>query len=287
MESRIRELYNDYRKGNVSRREFLKRLALFAGGTAAAMSILPSLKNNYAKAAVTSWVEPDVHAEFITYPGASGDVKALLSRPDVEKKLPAVIVIHENRGLQPHIQDVTKRMAREGFLALGPDALSPLGGTPPDDEDKARSLMRELDHDETVKNFVAAVQYLKTHPLSTGKVGCTGFCWGGGMTNQVAVNSPDLIAAVPYYGSQPAVEDVPKIKAAIMAHYAGNDERINSGIEAFEEAMKKASIDYQIFIYEGASHAFNNDSNPDRYHKEAAELAWKRTIAFFKEKLKT
>lgn len=287
MDSRIEELYNDYRRGKVGRREFLRKMAIFTGGTAAALSILPSLKNNYARAAINPKDESDIHAEFITYPGATGDVRALLARPNVEKKLPAVIVIHENRGLQPHIQDVTKRMAKEGFLALGPDALSPLGGTPPDDVDKARSLLRELDRDETVKNFVAAVKYLDTHPLSTGKVGCTGFCWGGGITNQVAVNAPELDAAVPYYGSQPAVEDVPKIKASIMAHYAGNDERINSGIEAFEEAMKKASIDYQIFIYEGAYHAFNNDTNPDRYNKEAAELAWERTIAFFKEKLKT
>ena len=211
----------------------------------------------------------------------------MLARPKVETKLPAVVVIHENKGLQPHIQDVTKRMAQEGFLALGPDALSPLGGTPPDDVDKARSLIRELDRDKTIKNFVAAVKYLKTHPLSTGKVGCTGFCWGGAITNQVAVNAPDLEAAVPYYGSQPTAEDVPKIKASIMAHYAGNDARINSGIEAFEEAMKKAAIEYKIFVYEGASHAFNNDANPSRYHKESALLAWERTIAFFKEKLKS
>ncbi len=286
MDTKIKELFNDYRNGKLDRREFLKRLVIFAGGTAAAMSILPSLKNNYAFAASSGKDEPDILAEFITYPGATGDVRALLARPNVEKKLPAVVVIHENRGLVPHIQDVTKRIAKEGFLALGPDALSPLGGTPAD-EDKGRTLMRELDRDETVKNFVAAVKYLDTHPLSTGKVGCTGFCWGGGITNQVAVNAPELDAAVPYYGSQPAAEDVPKIKAVIMAHYAGNDERINSGIDAFEEAMKKASIEYQIFIYEGAYHAFNNDTNPDRYNKEAAELAWERTIAFFKEKLKT
>ena len=146
--------------------------------------------------------------------------------------------------------------------------------------------MRELDRESTIKNFVSAVQYLKTNPLCTGKVGCTGFCWGGGITNQVAVRSPDLVAAVPYYGAQPATEDVPKIKASMLLQYAGNDERINAGIPAFEEALKKASIEYQIFIYEGAGHAFNNDSNPDRYHKEAAELAWERTVAFFKEKLK-
>ncbi len=286
MDTRIKYLYNDYRNGQVGRREFIKKLAILTGGTAAALSILPSLKNNYVMAASTGQEESGIQAEFITYPGATGDVRALLARPKGEKKLPAVVVIHENRGLVPHIQDVTKRMAKEGFLALGPDALSPLGGTPAD-EDKGRSLMRELDRDATVKNFVAAVKYLDTHPLSTGKVGCTGFCWGGGMTNQVAVNAPELDAAVPYYGSQPAAEDVPKINAAVMAHYAGNDERINQGIEAFEKAMKQASIEYQIFVYEGAYHAFNNDTNPDRYNKEAAELAWERTIAFFKEKLKT
>jgi carboxymethylenebutenolidase len=155
-----------------------------------------------------------------------------------------------------------------------------------DDEDLARDRMRELDMEKTTGDFVAAVKYLKTHPLTTGKVGCTGFCWGGGMTNDVAVNAQDLDAAVPYYGRQPAPEDVPRIKAAIMAHYAGEDERINAGIEAFEKALREAGIDYQIFIYEGAQHAFNNDSNPSRYNEEAAKLAWKRTIGFFREKLK-
>ena len=178
-------------------------------------------------------------------------------------------------------------MAKEGFLAIAPDALSPLGGTPKEDVDAARTKMRELDGAQTTKDFVAAVKYLNTHPMSTGKVGCTGFCWGGAMTNQVAVNAPDLDAAVPYYGRQPAAEDVPKIKASVMAHYAGEDERINAGIEAFEKSLKEAGIEYQIFVYEGAQHAFNNDSNPSRYHKEAAQLAWKRTIGFFKEKLKS
>lgn len=287
MDQKINKLCKDYRKGELNRREFLKKLAILTGSAATAIAILPSLENNYARAAGIQNVKPELHTEFIKYPGETGEIRAILARPNVDKKLPAVIVIHENKGLQPHIQDVTKRMASEGFLAIGPDALSPLGGTPPDDVDKARSMMQELDREATVKNFVAAVKYLKTHPLSTGKVGCTGFCWGGGITNQVAVNSPDLSAAAPYYGSQPAAEDVPKIKASVMAHYAGNDERINSGIEAFEEALKKASVDYSIFIYEGASHAFNNDANPSRYHKEAASLAWERTIAFFKEKLKT
>lgn len=286
MDKKINNLFDEYTSGRLDRRAFLKKLAMLAGSTAAAIALLPLLENNYAKAGILSKDDPPLLTEFIKYPGETGEVHAYLARPKAEEKLPGVIVIHENKGLQPHIQDVTRRMALEGFLAIAPDALSPLGGTP-DEVDKARSLMRELDGQATMKNFVAAVQYLKTHPLSTGKVGCTGFCWGGGMTNKVAVNSPDLSAAVPYYGRQPAAEDVPKIKASVLAHYAGVDERINNGIPAFEEALKKASIDYKIYIYEGAAHAFNNDSNPDRYHKEAAELAWKRTIAFFKEKLKT
>lgn len=286
MDEKIKDLYNDYRDGRLDRREFLRKLAFLAGGTAAAVTLLPLLEKNNARAGIFTKDDPPLHTEFIKYPGETGAVRAYLAKPEGDEKLPAVIVIHENRGLVPHIQDVTRRMAREGFLALAPDALSPLGGTP-EDEDKSRSLMRELDSESTIKNFVAAVKYLKTNPLTTGKVGCTGFCWGGGITNQVAVRSPDLIAAVPYYGSQPAVEDVPKIKASLLLHYAGLDDRINAGIPAFEEALKKASIEYQIYMYEGAKHAFNNDTNPDRYHKEAAEIAWERTVGFFKEKLKS
>lgn len=287
MNPKITNLYQEYLDGGLDRRSFLRKLALLAGGTAAAVSLLPVLEKNQAFAATPSAGLEDLHTEMIKYPAATGDMQAYLARPKVDKKLPAVIVVHENRGLQPHIKDVTRRMAQEGFVALGPDALSPLGGTPEDDEDQARTLMRELDYDSTVKDFVAAVAYLKTHPLTTGKVGCTGFCWGGAMTNQVAVHAPDLQAAVPYYGRQPAAEDVPKIRASMMLQYAGEDARINEGIPAFEEALKKASIEYQTFIYEGAQHAFNNDSNPSRYHEEAAKLAWKRTVSFFKEKLGT
>jgi carboxymethylenebutenolidase len=228
----------------------------------------------------------DLDTQEIEYPGETGPVRAYLARPKGEAKQPAVIVIHENRGLQPHIQDVARRVAAEGFLALAPDALSPLGGTP-EDEDQARSRIGELDPAATVKDMVAAVQYLKTHPLSTGKVGCTGFCWGGGMTNQVAVHAPDLSAAVPYYGRQPDAQDVPKIKASMLIHYAGLDERINAGIPAFKEALEKAGIEYEIHVYEGAQHAFNNDTNAARYHPQAARLAWQRTIAFFKAKLET
>jgi carboxymethylenebutenolidase len=281
MKRKVNELYEEYRNGNVSRREFMKKLALVTGGTAAAVIILPGCNGASAKTAGNAALK--VIGEYVTYPGASGDMRAWISIPEGKKKYPGVIVIHENRGLVPHIRDVNNRMAQEGFVALAPDALSPLGGTP-EDQDKGREMIGQLDREETIKNFVAAVKYLETHPRSTGMVGCTGFCWGGAMTNQVAVNSPDLDAAAPYYGSTPAPEDVPKIKAKVMAHYAGNDERINAGIPAFEEALKQAGIEYQIFIYEGTMHAFNNDTS-ERYNKEAADLAWQRTTDFFRKEL--
>jgi carboxymethylenebutenolidase len=285
MDNKITDLYNDYKHGQTGRRAFIRKLAMVAGSTAAAMALLPVLEENSLKASASLQDDPDLVTEFIKYPGATGDMKAFLARPKSGKKFPAVIVIHENRGLVPHIQDVTRRMAKEGFLALAPDALSPVGGTPADISNVGE-LFKQLKPEETTKNFVAAVKYLKTNPLTNGKVGCTGFCWGGAMTNQVAVNSPDLDAAVPYYGRQPVADDVAKIKAPLMAHYAGNDQGINAGIPAFEEALKKYNKEYQIFIYEGAQHAFNNDSNAERYNEQAAKLAWGRTIAFFKEKLK-
>jgi carboxymethylenebutenolidase len=288
MNPEITELYHDYTRGGIDRRDFLRKLTLYAGSTAAALALVSLLEEN--NSASTMPVPPDgdnnIFSDMITYPGETGDVKAYLSRPKEGKKYPAVIVIHENRGLQPHIQDVTRRMAKEGFLTLAPDALSPLGGTPENDPDKARTMIGELDNEKTIKNFVAAVKYLETNPLSTGKVGCTGFCWGGGMTNQVAVHAPTLAAAVPYYGKQPLPEEVALIKAPILAHYAENDSFINPGIPAFEEALKKAGIEYKIYTYPGTSHGFNNDTNPERYNAEAAKLAWQRTVEFFKAKLK-
>jgi carboxymethylenebutenolidase len=286
MDPKIIDLYNEYTTGGLTRRGFIEKLSLLVGGTAAALALLPLIENNSAHAEVVPADDPRLQTEYITYPGATGDVRASLARPKGDAKLPGVIVIHENRGLNPHIEDVARRVALEGFLAIAPDALSPFGGTPKD-PDEARTLIGKLDGQATIKNYVAAVQYLKTHPLSTGKVGCMGFCWGGGMTNQVAVNAADLIAAVPFYGAQPAPEDVPKIKAALLLHYAGLDERINAGIAAYEAALKKASIDYKLYMYEGAAHAFFNDTNAERYHKEAAQMAWQRTIAFLNEKLKT
>jgi carboxymethylenebutenolidase len=286
MDQKIIDLYDEYTTNRLDRRGFLKKLTKLAGGAAAAVALLPLLENGYARARVVPRDDPGLHTGYIKYPGGTGNVRAYSARPKGNAKLPGVIVIHENRGLNSHIKDVTRRVALEGFLAVAPDALSPLGGTP-EDSNEARSLIRKLDKASTLKNFVAAVKYLKTHPQTTGKVGCMGFCWGGGMTNQVAVNSPDLAAAVPFYGSQPDPEDVPRIKAALLCHYGSLDKRINEGIEAFEAALKAASIEYKIYMYEGAMHAFFNDTSAERYHKEAAELAWKRTIAFFKEKLKS
>jgi len=285
MEEEIRSFYREYREGRLTRRGFLKKLSLVTGSAAAAAALLPVIESNELMAAKEAGKNQALVTEFVNYPAATGNMRAFMARPKKGKKFPAVIVIHENRGLVPHIRDVTRRMADEGFLALAPDALSPVGGTP-DDTSDVRELFGKLNNDETTKNFVAAVKYLKTHPKSNGKVGCTGFCWGGAMTNNVAVNSPDLNAAVPYYGRTPAPEDVEKIKAPVMAHFAGNDPGINAGIPAFEEALKKYNKEYQIFMYEGASHAFNNDSNPERYNEQAAKLAWERTVNFFREKLK-
>jgi carboxymethylenebutenolidase len=285
MNHQLVELYDEYARGFLSRREFISKLALLAGGAAAAAALLPFLESSYAAAQVIPQDDSRLQTGYIQYAGETGQVRAYSARPKGEGRLSGVVVIHENRGLNPHIEDVARRVAMEGFIALAPDALSPFGGTP-EDPNEARPLFQKLDRGANIKNFLAAVEYLKTHPQSTGKVGCMGFCWGGGVTNQVAVNSPNLAAAVPFYGSQPAPEDVPRIKAAMLIHYAGNDERINAGIPAFEDALKKASVEHKIFVYEGAGHAFFNDTGT-RYDKEAAALAWQRTLEFFKEKLKS
>jgi len=285
MDQKLTDLYDEYAQGLLDRREFIKTLSILAGGTAAANALLPFLESSQARAEVVQKNDSRLQTEEIKYPGATGDVRGYLARPKGDEKRPGVVVIHENRGLVPHIEDVTRRFGLEGFLAMAPDALSPLGGTPAD-LDKARSMIQTLDNQSNLQNFLAAVRYLKTHPTSTGKVGVVGFCWGGAVANQLAVHAPDLSAAVPFYGRQPALEDVPKIKASLLLHYAGLDEGINKGIEAYEAALKKGSIDYKIYMYEGANHAFFNDTNAERYNKDAAQLAWQRTLSFFKEKLK-
>ncbi len=285
MDREARDLYDKYRGNEIDRRQFLEKLAAIAGGVAAAYALLPLLENDMARAAIVPADDTRLMTEPTTFKGETGEIRGYLVRPIGKGKLPGVVVIHENRGLNPHIEDVTRRIALAGFLALAPDALSPMGGSPPDPE-KAIDMIKNLDMGKTVKNFVAAAAYLKTHPQSTGKVGVVGFCWGGAMANLLAVHSPDIVAAVPYYGRPPQTEDVAKIKASLLLHYAGNDERINKDIPAFKEALTKNNIDYRMYMYEGAEHAFNNDTNSERYNKEAAELAWTRTIDFLNKKLK-
>lgn len=262
----------------------MKKLAILTGSTALALTILPSLESNYATAATVG--NDDVYSEELTFPGVDGDMKGLFAMPKGnKKKLGAVVVIHENRGLTPHIKDVTKRVALAGFIALGVDALSPLGGTP-EDENKGRELIGKLDAEKNLQNYLKALDFLRTHPLGNAKTAVVGFCWGGAMANKLAVSDPKLNAAVAYYGSQAKAEDVPKIKASLLLHYGGLDERINAGIPAYEAALKANHIDYQLYIYENVNHAFNNDTSPTRYNEAAAKLAWQRTLDLFKKKLK-
>ena len=261
----------------------MTRLAKLAGGTAAAIAILPLLEVNYANAMTIAEDDEDIITEDITYEGDGSTMKAYLAKPKkILGKIGAVLVIHENRGLNPHIKDVTRRVAKAGFIALGVDALSPLGGTPAN-EDEARGLFAKLDAPKNINNFVKGFDYLRSINESNGKTACVGFCWGGGLANQLAVNSPQLNAAVAYYGRQADTVDVPKIKASLMLHYGGLDERVNTGIPAYETALKAAGIKHEIFIYEGANHAFNNDTAPTRYNAEVAKLAWERTLRLFKD----
>jgi carboxymethylenebutenolidase len=280
-----KDRFGDGAREALDRREFLARMAAITGGTAAAVILVPAAAAAAPAGQIVPADDPRLETGYVKYPIEGGEMKAYSAKPKGPGKLAGVIVIHENRGLNPHTEDVARRVALEGYHAIAPDALSPLGGTPAD-PDEARPLFQKLDRAANTKNFVAAVAYLKTGPQATGKVACMGFCWGGGVTNQVAVNAPGLAAAVPFYGAQPAPEDVPKIKAAMLIHYAGEDERINAGIPAFKEALDKAGVEYAIHMYEGAGHAFMNDTG-QRYNKDAAELAWKRTVAFLKDKLKS
>jgi carboxymethylenebutenolidase len=285
IDQRIIDLYDEYTHAPLDRRVFLERLTALTGSVAAAMAVLPMLGPNYANAAMVPADDNRLEIKRITYKGVNGDIKAYQAKPKGAGKLGAVVVIHENRGLNPHIEDVARRVALEGFVAVAPDLLSPLGGTP-DDPDKAREMIGKLNLSENTQNLVALVQFLEKNPETNGKVAAVGFCWGGAATNQLAVHSPTLAAAVPYYGRVPSAEDVAKIRAPIMAHYGALDKNINQGIPGFEEALKKNNKKYTIYVYDNANHAFNNDTSKDRYNKEAAETAWKRTVGFLKENLK-
>ncbi|MCA0422140.1 MAG: dienelactone hydrolase family protein [Proteobacteria bacterium] len=277
-------LYDHFTHGGMDRRVFLDRLTRLVGGAAAAQGALALLQSNYAMAQVVPENDPRLMINTLTYAGPNGPMSGYLCRLKGGAKRPAVLVIHENRGLNPHIRDVTRRLALDGFLAYGIDALTPEGGTPAD-EDKARDMFGKIDINKTGENVAAAVGVLAKHAESTGKVGAVGFCWGGGMVNQVAWRAPELAASVPYYGIQPPLDKVPLIKAAMLIHYAGTDERINAGIEAYRKALTDAGKTFEIFIYEGTQHAFNNDTGAARYNKAAADLAWGRTLAHFRKYL--
>ena len=277
--------YDEYTHLTLDRRRFMEKLTGLAGSAAAAAAIAPMLAANSAKAEIIAANDERIKGEDITYPGAGGEMKGYLVQPaKASRKLPAVIVIHENRGLNPHIRDVARRIALEGFVALAPDFLSPAGGTP-DNEDKAREMIGALDVGATVQNGVATVAYLEGNDVTNGNVGSIGFCWGGGLVNRLAVTAPDLKAGVVYYGAQPPAADVPKIKAAMLLHYAGLDDRINAGIEAYRKALTDNGKEFEIFVYDGVNHAFNNDTSSARYDKAAADLAWGRTVAFLKANL--
>lgn len=279
------DAYDEYTHLTLDRRRFMEKLTMLAGSGAAAVAIAPMLAASKANAAMIADDDARLETENVTYPGAAGEMKGYLAIPkDASGKLSGVIVIHENRGLNPHIRDIARRMALEGFVALAPDFLSPQGGTP-ENEDQAREMFSKLDMAATVANAEATRAFLASHDKVNGKVGAIGFCWGGGLVNRLAVASPELGAGVAYYGMQPPAEDVAKIKAPLLLHYAGLDERVNAGIEAYKAALEKDGKTFEIHVYDGVNHAFNNDSSAARYDKAAADLAWSRTVAFLKKYL--
>ncbi len=283
MDHRIIDLYDRFTHGGINRREFLDRLGEIAGSSAAALALLPLLQNDYARAAVVAPDDTRLAIETVSYDAAGTPVSSYLARLKSKQRRPGVIVIHENRGLNPHIQEIARRLALAGFLSLAVDMLSPLGGTPAD-EDKAREMIGTLNADETARRIAAAVPFLERHPESTGNIGAVGFCWGGGIVNRVAVLAPDLKAGVVYYGVQVPADQVRAINTPLLLHYAGLDQRVNAGIAAYEAALKANNKQYTIYMYPNVNHGFNNDTS-SRYDKQAADLAWNRSIAFFKQHL--
>ncbi|WP_448954834.1 YghX family hydrolase [Labrys neptuniae] len=280
------ELYDFYAHGRITKREFLDRAGKFAVGGLTAAGILASLSPDYALAEQVSFTDPDIVADYITYPSpkGNGDVRGYFVRPaKASGKVAGVVVVHENRGLNPYIEDVARRVAKAGFIALAPDGLSSVGGYPGND-DRGRELQSKVDPEKLMNDFFAATEFLLQHKAVSGKVGITGFCYGGGVANAVAVAYPELAAAVPFYGRQPKAEDVPRIKAPLLIHYAALDTRINEGWPAYEAALKANGKTYEAYIYPGVNHGFHNDSTP-RYDEAAAKLAWERTIAWFRRYL--
>lgn len=283
---KLLELYDFYAHGRISKREFLEKAGKFTAGGLTAAALLGFMSPNYALAEQVSFNDPDIVGDYVTYPSpnGNGDVRGYLVKPAAAVgKLPAVVVVHENRGLNPYIEDVARRLAKAGFLALAPDGLSSVGGYPGNDED-GKALQSSVDPTKLMNDFFAAIEWMMAHEGSTGRVGITGFCYGGGVSNAAAVAYPELGGAVPFYGMQPKADDVAKINCPLLLHYAELDTRVNEGWPAYEVALKQAGTKYEAFIYPGVNHGFHNDSTP-RYDKAAAELAWDRTLAFFRANL--
>ncbi|MBT8278486.1 MAG: dienelactone hydrolase family protein [Bacteroidia bacterium] len=281
------DLYDDYAHNKLDRRQFVEKLSLYAIGGITVPTLLSSVLPNYADSILVKQDDPRLKSEYIIYdsPKGGGEIRGLLSFPsDTKTKLPGIVVVHENRGLNPYIEDVGRRAAVEGFISIAPDALWPLGGYPGNDDD-GRTMQRQRDRNEMLEDFIAAFNYLKNHKNCNGKIGVVGFCFGGWISNMMAVRLPELKAAVPFYGGQPSEGETAQIKASLMLQYAALDERVNAGWPAYEEALKANNVDYQAFIYPDVKHGFHNNSTP-RFDKKAAALAWERTISFFKEKLK-
>lgn len=281
------DLYDDYAHNRIDRRDFVQRLSAYAVGGLTVSALMSFLMPDYKGAIQVQANDPRLKSEYINYPSPKGadTIKALLSQPaDAKGKLPGIVVVHENRGLNPHIEDVARRAALAGYISIAPDMLTPLGGYPGTD-DQGRELQSKRDRNEMLEDFIAAFNYLQAHKDCTGKVGVVGFCFGGWISNMMAVRIPELVAAVPFYGGQPATEDVPNIKAPLLLHYAALDTRVNEGWPAYEKALKENKKEYTAYMYADANHGFHNDTTP-RYDKAAAELAWKRTIDFFNQKLK-
>jgi carboxymethylenebutenolidase len=281
------DIYDDYAHNRINRRDFMQKLSVYAVGGLTVASLMSFLMPDYKTTLQVKADDPRITSEYINYnsPNGDGNIKALLSMPaGAEGKLGGIVVVHENRGLNPYIEDVAKRAALAGFITIAPDALTPLGGYPGND-DTGREMQSKLDKNKMLEDFIAAYGYLKNHKNCNGKVGVVGFCFGGWIANMMAVRIPGLSAAVPFYGSQPAAEDVPKIQAPLLLHYAALDTRITAGAQQYEDALKANGKEYTAYIYPNVNHGFHNDTTP-RYDKDAAELAWKRTIDFFEEKLK-
>ncbi|MBD2757860.1 dienelactone hydrolase family protein [Spirosoma validum] len=280
------DLYDDYAHSRIDRRDFVQKLSTYAVGGITVTSLMGFLMPDYQGAIQVKPDDPRLKSDYVTYqsPKGGGTIKALLSMPaNTQKKLGGIVVVHENRGLNPHIADVARRAALAGFVSIAPDALTPLGGYPGND-DEGRTMQSKRDRNEMLEDFIAAYDYLKSNKDCNGKIGVVGFCFGGWIANMMAVRVPDLAAAVPFYGGQPASEDVPKIKAPLLLHFGELDKGVNAGWPAYEEALKQNHKEYKAYIYPNANHGFHNDTTP-RYDKAAAELAWKRTLDFFNEKL--